>query len=258
MTIGKMQTAGGSAAATKHDMAHSYIVATVKPWNIRVFKQTISKYPGRWVLVTDHKKLDLTMVKKIRPRFIFFPHWSWMVPEPILRECECVCFHETDLPYGRGGSPIQNLIVRGHSSTVISAIRMEAGLDTGPVYMKKKIRLSGSAQEIFERNAFVVARMIRTMISKPLSPKPQRGAAVVFKRRRPEQSDMAQLKDTSPAKVYDFVRMLDAETYPHAFLETANMRLEFTNARRKKDAVLATATITLKKSSTNAYDRFQK
>ncbi len=25
---------------------------------------------------------------------------------------ECVCFHMTDVPYGRGGSPLQNLIIR--------------------------------------------------------------------------------------------------------------------------------------------------
>ena len=46
------------------------------------------------------------------PKYIFFPHWSKKVDTKIVNNYECVCFHETDLPYGRGGSPIQNLILR--------------------------------------------------------------------------------------------------------------------------------------------------
>ena len=46
------------------------------------------------------------------------------MPSEIIRNYECICFHETDLPFGRGGSPIQNLIVRGFKTTKISAIKM--------------------------------------------------------------------------------------------------------------------------------------
>ena len=58
------------------------------------------------------KKSDLNMknLKKINPKYIFFPHWSHKVPQIILDNFECVCFHTAPLPYGRGGSPIQNLI----------------------------------------------------------------------------------------------------------------------------------------------------
>ncbi len=55
----------------------------------------------------------------------------------------------TDLPYGRGGSPLQNLIQRGHTSTMLTALRCGAGLDTGDVYLKQPLSLHGSAEEIF-------------------------------------------------------------------------------------------------------------
>ena len=45
----------------------------------------------------------------------------------------------TDLPYGRGGSPLQNLIVRGHKHTMISAIKCVKELDAGPIYLKKPL-----------------------------------------------------------------------------------------------------------------------
>jgi hypothetical protein len=55
------------------------------------------------------------------------PHWSHLIPESIWGPCPTVIFHMTDLPYGRGGSPLQNLIQRGHSSTMLTALRCGSG-----------------------------------------------------------------------------------------------------------------------------------
>ena len=50
-----------------------------------------------------------------------------------------IVFHTAPLPYGRGGSPIQNLIVRGHISPApVCALKMVSGLDEGPIYDKQK------------------------------------------------------------------------------------------------------------------------
>ncbi len=223
---------------------NTYLVATIKLWNIKMFKEKIRHYPGHWHLITDPQKLTVEQIKKIMPRYIFFPHWSWLVPEPILHLAECICFHETDLPYGRGGSPIQNLIVHGHQHTVISAIRMEKGLDTGPIYLKRKLNLHGSAQEIFERTARITAAMIKTITSKEPTPQPQTGAPTIFKRRAPEQSDLASLPSPTLKQVYDLIRMLDAATYPKAFLATDHLRLEFSQAKKLKDKVVAKTVIT--------------
>ena len=220
-----------------------YIVATIKPWNIAVFKRRIAKFPGVWHLITDSRMLTPRLIKKIRPRYIFFPHWSWKVPKEILDAAPCVCFHETDVPYGRGGSPIQNLITRGHRKTKISALRMEEGLDTGPVYLKKSVSLLGTAQEIFERNAHTVANMIETIIVKNPQPKSQKGKVMIFKRRTPEESDIAKLKNLTISKLFDHIRMLDAPTYPHAYIDVGPLRLEFTDASLGKGELTAAVTV---------------
>ena len=225
----------------------TYIVATIKPWNIKLFHGLISKYPGRWILVTDPKKLTPEFVLKLKPRYIFFPHWSWIVPKEILDAAECVCFHEAAVPYGRGGSPIQNLIVRGHKHTKISALRMEEGLDTGPVYMQRPLSLQGSAQEIFERAAPIVAGMIKTIAERNPKPKKQTGKVTVFKRRTPNMSDITQLAEPTIENIYDHIRMLDADTYPHAFIDLPKYRIEFTNAR-KKNGTIQTDSVIIKKS----------
>ena len=222
----------------------TYIVATTKPWNVKMFKNRISKYEGHWILVSDPKKLTPSLVTRLKPRYIFFPHWSWIVPKEILVATENVCFHETPLPYGRGGSPIQNMIATGHATTKISALRMEEGLDTGPIYMQRSLTLNGSAQEIFERTASIVADMIEVIVKKTPHPKVQKGRVTRFKRRTPAQSDINILPYPSLKRVYDFIRMLDAETYPRAFLETSGLRFEFKNARKGKRCILADVTIT--------------
>ena len=62
----------------------------------------------------------------------------------------------TDLPYGRGGSPLQNLIVRGKKDTMLSAIQVEKELDAGAIYMKMPLSLEGSAAQILRRASNII------------------------------------------------------------------------------------------------------
>lgn len=221
----------------------NYIVATVKNWNIEVFKKTISKYPGNWHLISDPSELNLNNLNKIKPRYIFFPHWSEIVAASILNSYECVCFHETDLPYGRGGSPIQNLILAGNKKSKLSALRMISKLDAGPIYLKKNIVLTGSAQEIYKKNAKIVAQMIKEIITKNPVPKEQSGKIINFKRRKSEQSNLLENEFASTEQIYDFIRMLDADSYPKAFVKIGKFRLEFFDAVKKGAKISALVTI---------------
>ena len=51
----------------------------------------------------------------------------------------CVNVHASILPRWRGAAPIQRAILAGDAHTGISIMRMEAGLDTGPVYLDRRI-----------------------------------------------------------------------------------------------------------------------
>jgi len=225
-------------------MKNTYVVATVKEWNIVNFHEFTKNVPGNWLLVTDKQQLTLDFLKKTNPRYIFFPHWNWIVPKDILNEFECVCFHMTDVPYGRGGSPLQNLISRGHKSTKLTALKMEEELDTGPVYVKVDLDLRGSAQVIFERASVQLFDLIKQIIYKQPLPVKQEGEVVEFQRRKPEQSVIN--PDLSIEGVYDHIRMLDAMTYPKAFLNIGDLRIEFENANLVDDEVIATVKISKK------------
>ncbi|MCX6983430.1 MAG: methionyl-tRNA formyltransferase [Lentisphaerae bacterium] len=206
----------------------AFIVAGSKPWNRRVFDEEISRYPGRWIFVSEREQLTVELLNQVKPRYVFFLHWSWLVPNEIIDQYECVCFHMADVPYGRGGSPLQNLIVRGHSHTKLTALRMTHGFDEGPVYLKEDLRLEGNAEEIYIRATYLSAKIINRFILEELHPIPQSGDVVVFNRRKPAQSMIPELG--SLTKLHDFIRMLDAEGYPKAFLDYGGFRYEFSRA----------------------------
>jgi len=201
-----------------------YIVAAKGDWNRKSFEKYSKILPGHWLFCSNPSELD-SLLKDANPRYIFFPHWSWIVPESILDNNECVCFHMTDLPFGRGGSPLQNLIVRGFQDTVLTALKMESGIDTGPIYYKKPLSLDGSAHDIYKRSSKLYWSMISDFVDNNPTPIPQQGVATYFKRRTPEQSQIPE--GLSLEDIYNYIRMLDAPGYPKAFLEVNDYRLEF-------------------------------
>lgn len=221
----------------------TYVVAGIKPWNRRIFDEEIASFPGTWHFVGHRDKLTAEWLADVQPRYVFVLHWSHIVPEDIVNTYECVCFHMTDVPYGRGGSPLQNLIVRGHRETKLTALRMAPELDAGPVYLKRNLSLEGStAEEVYIRASELSASMIQTIISEEPDPEPQMGDPTVFRRRRPEQSKIDSLD--SLQSLFDFIRMLDAEGYPSAFVEHDGYRFEFSRASFYDGRVEADVTIT--------------
>ena len=135
----------------------------------------------------------------------------------------------TDVPYGRGGSPLQNLIQKGHRETRLTALRMVEEMDAGPVYMKMPLSLEGSAEEIYLRAGQLSAEMISEIITKDLEPFPQVGVPTIFERRLPSQSKIPDNCRDLQA-LHDFIRMLDADGYPPAFIEFAGFRFEFSRS----------------------------
>jgi methionyl-tRNA formyltransferase len=186
-------------------------------------------------------ELTPELLERSAPRYVFFPHWSWRVPAEVIQRFECICFHMADVPYGRGGSPLQNLIIRGHNETKMTALRMVEELDAGPVYLKRSLSLGGRAEEIFERAADLVFDMIGEIVTRNPVPVPQQGEAVVFNRRTPNESALPQ--DGSPPALFDFIRMLDAPTYPRAFIDHGQWRIEFDHPRVEHDSVEARVVI---------------
>ncbi len=216
-------------------MAH-YVLASSRDWHLTAFQHHRSRLPGAWSVVVSSADLR-QQIAVTKPRYVFFAHWSEIVPPDLLDQTECVCFHMTDVPYGRGGSPLQNLIARGHDETMLTALRMTEQVDAGPVYVKRPLSLAGSAAEIFHRSASLTLEMIAEIARREPMPVPQTGDVVTFNRRTPAESVLP--LDGDAKCLYDHIRMLDAPGYPHAIAALGNWQLTFTDARLDGEAVEA-------------------
>ena len=217
--------------------AHRYVVASLHKWNETVYDSVLRHLPGHWDNVSTRENLEIFLTLPKTPRYVFFPHWAYKVPDRITNRFECIAFHMTDLPYGRGGSPLQNLIGRGHTSTKLSAFKMTGELDAGPVYLKKYLSLHGSALQIFHRMASLTGEMIKEIIESDIVPVEQIGTPTFFRRRKPTESKLPD--DLDQRGIYDFVRMLDAPGYPKAFIEHGQLRIELSNAEMVEEQVQA-------------------
>lgn len=206
----------------------NFILLSNKSWHDDLFQNLVKRPSENWLRISDKRDFTVSKLNEFNTHCVFIPHWSYIISAEIFESFECIVFHMTDLPYGRGGSPLQNLIVRGHKETMISALRVNQGIDTGPIYLKKPLSLQGKAQEIFERASLVIEKMIPEIIDERIKPVRQKGEAVVFKRRKPSDGQINTLSKLS--EVYDYIRMLDAEGYPPAYIETDFLKIEFFGA----------------------------
>ena len=146
------------------------LIVSNKSWHSDLYNRLQKNKSHKFSMISHRSELTLYNLDKINPDYIFFPHWSYLIPEEIYTKYECVIFHMTDLPYGRGGSPLQNLILRGYQETKLSAIKCVKELDSGPIYFQSKLSLNGSAEEIFIRASKMIEPMIIKIVSENLDP----------------------------------------------------------------------------------------
>lgn len=220
------------------------VIVSNKEWHKRFIPEIEARTGVKIVYLSHREEVAAEQFSVLHPRYIFFTHWSHIIPASVYEAFPCIVFHMTDLPFGRGGSPLQNLIVRGIYETKLSALRCTKELDGGDIYLKRSLSLWGSAEEIYLRAAELSKEMMIEILTRDIRPMPQQGEIVTFRRRHPADGDISTLG--SLEKVFDFIRMLDADTYPPAFLETERLHLDFRRASLRNGYLEADVRITLR------------
>ena len=179
------------------------------------------------------EELSNEALDQFKPDLVFFPHWNWIVSHEIFESYTCIVFHTAPLPFGRGGSPIQNLIKCGYEKSPVCALAMSEVIDSGPIYDQIEISLNGSLSEILGRlNSAVNVLMLRLINHLP-EPKLQTGNVHIFKRLTFEDNQINY--ESNIEKFYDSIRMLDDTSYPCAYLNLENVCIEFFDINRKGD-----------------------
>ena len=109
--------------------------------------------------------------------------YGLILPPPILEapKAGCINVHASLLPRWRGAAPIQRAILAGDTATGVTIMRMDEGLDTGPMLLQRELAIDGkNAGEVTEELAKLGARALLDWLSQPGPPEPQPEDGVTY------------------------------------------------------------------------------
>jgi methionyl-tRNA formyltransferase len=82
----------------------------------------------------------LEALQRLAPDLIVVVAFGQILPPSVLSipRLGCVNLHASLLPAYRGAAPIQWSIIRGETTTGVTTMQMDAGMDTGPILLQRK------------------------------------------------------------------------------------------------------------------------
>jgi len=156
--------------------------------------------------------------------------YGLLLPKPILEAPRLGCFnlHGSLLPGWRGAAPIQRAIMAGDAETGVMAMRMEEGLDTGPVLMAERVTIGRKTygelhDELARLGADLMARALAALERGSIVEQPQPEEGVTYAKKIAKEE--ARIDWTKSARELDcLIRALSP--YPGAWCEARGERLK--------------------------------
>ena len=191
-----------------------------RSWAISIYSE-LKKNKNYKVLIFKKKKIDLKKIDKFNPEYILFYGWSWLVPKTLINAYKCIMLHPSKLPKFKGGSPLQNQIIRNIKKSHLTLFRMNEKIDSGNIIASKKISLLGNIQEIFDRMTKIGILLTKKMLETKYKDKKQtKSIQKIYKRFLPKDSEITikDLQNKNSNYLYNKIRML-SDPYPNAFIK---------------------------------------
>ena len=178
----------------------------------------LKKFTEKIVFLDNHKKL--------RGKYdinIIFSYFNIIEKKYLNRSKFNLIPHESDLPRGRGMSPLTWQILRGKNNITFSLIEASNQIDNGPIYYKKTkfIKPNLVLNEIkniqFEINIILLKKFLNFYKKRGMAPKKviQKGKKNYFRSRTPDDSKLNINK--SIKSQFNLLRLCDHKNYPAFF-----------------------------------------
>jgi len=209
-------------------------------WNFEDAVAALEPEGFEVVAIRTSAELEEVLKTDSRIEWFFVTHWREIIKPSLLRERNFVGFHTGMLPRDRGGSPIQHQVMRGQHESEVCAFALSVEIDAGPVFLRTPINMGvGNIDEILRNISKISATMMKRILLEQPRAIEQKGTPSLNRRRSPKQSEIGWHE--SNASLYDFIRVLDGASYPKAFIQSGNIRIEFDQAALEGDSVVARA-----------------
>ncbi len=144
----------------------------------------------------------------------------------------CLNIHASLLPRWRGAAPIHRAIMAGDAETGVCIMQMEAGLDTGPVLLRRatSIGTEETTGALHDRLSMMGAELIVEALARlpDLEPQPQPGAGVTYAEKISKSE--ARIDWTRPAEEIDR-KIRGLSPFPGAWTMVEGERVKLLGAR---------------------------
>lgn len=111
-------------------------------------------------------------IKALQPDIIVVVAFGQILPQEVLDipKYGCINVHGSLLPKYRGAAPIQWSVINGDTTTGITTMYMDKGLDTGDMILKKEIEIlaNETAGELHDRLSIIGAELLKDTVEKIL------------------------------------------------------------------------------------------
>lgn len=197
-----------------------------RSWAIEIYNNLKKNTDHNFLIEKDKNNSLIEKIIDYNPDIILFYGWSWIVPKDLLLKYKCLMLHPSPLPLFRGGSPIQNQIIRGHLDTKLSIFIMNNEIDAGPIVAQEKMSLDGNISDIFKRMTQIGTKLTIQLLEEGFFPVEQdEKLATYYKRLSPDKSEITlkELEEESSLYLYNKIRMLQ-DPYPNAFIRTVDKK----------------------------------
>ena len=101
------------------------------PSEVKVYAQQHLSATPIFQPATLRDEAVTAQIKELKPDFIVVAAYGKILPQAVLDIAPCINLHASILPKYRGASPIQSALLAGEKQTGVTAMLMDAGLDTG-------------------------------------------------------------------------------------------------------------------------------
>jgi methionyl-tRNA formyltransferase len=160
--------------------------------------------------------------------------YGLILPQPILDAPAkgCLNVHASLLPRWRGAAPIHRAILAGDRESGVCIMQMEAGLDTGPVLLRRAIPIGPeeTTAELQDRLSALGAEAVLETLDKldRLTPAPQPEEGVTYAAKIDKSE--ARVDFTRPAEQVDR-QIRGLSPFPGAWIEVDGERLKLLRSR---------------------------
>ncbi len=132
-----------------------------------------------------------SLLRSLQLDLLVVAAYGLILPESVLRipRLGCINIHASLLPRWRGAAPIQRALLAGDSHTGVTLMRMQAGLDTGPMIVSRRTEITArdTAGSLHDRLAAIGADLMLEMLpaieSASLGETPQPEHGVTYARK---------------------------------------------------------------------------